>query len=422
MPLPISFEPPAFESRTRRWREQRWLVDAVIQTAGIDWDQPRTMAFAGPCGVEALGDFHGVTARIHKFSDMHREYAAAARRRVAKAEAFEAASRTVAARESWFIAAQLWACARWPVFEINALHREYDAQLRHAYTRFAALAQRPVIRVEIPFGNTALPAWLHLPHVPAPGERCACVVQIPGMDNNKEQSVALYGDKLLERGFAVLAVDGPGQAESVVRGIHVTPTNHADAGRAIFDWLAQRSEIDSTRVGLRGVSFGSFFALQMAAAVGTRCAGAVSAFVAHEPGLGTLFGHASPTFKVRFMMMAGYEDEDAFDSFVRGFDATTFAPELRSPVLFQAGEDDELSPLAYTERLFARITAPKRLVVYEGHKHVLRGPGSVATGESPDHLYADWLAERFAGAPMESTREWISMSGQATVESVGGSR
>ena len=34
------------ERKVRRWREQRWLLDQVIQTRGIDWDQ----GLVGPGG------------------------------------------------------------------------------------------------------------------------------------------------------------------------------------------------------------------------------------------------------------------------------------------------------------------------------------------------------------------------------------
>ena len=27
------------ERKMKRWREQRWILDQVIQTRGIDWDQ-----------------------------------------------------------------------------------------------------------------------------------------------------------------------------------------------------------------------------------------------------------------------------------------------------------------------------------------------------------------------------------------------
>jgi dienelactone hydrolase len=400
---------------TRRWREQRWLLDAAIERAGLDWDQPRTAAYTAPCPPEAAADFAAAAGRIRKFADIHRELAAAAERREAKARAFDDAGRLIAARESWFIAAMLWSCARWPVFDADARQDGCTRRINAAYGRFAALAPRPVERVEIPFGGGALPAYLHLPRTPQAGERFPCVIYLPGMDNNKEQMVALYGDRMLERGVAILAVDGPGQAECVSRGIRVTATNHADAGLAIHDWLARRPAIDPERLALRGVSFGSFFGVQMAAALGAKLNGVVSAFVAHEPGLRTLFESASPSFKMRFMMMAGYEDEDAFDDFARGFDLRPYAARLACPILIQAGEDDELSPLEHTQALFDLIRAPKRLVVYEGARHVLRGGGSVAAGESTDTMFADWLLDRFAGKPMASERVFITAAGQARV-------
>jgi dienelactone hydrolase len=400
---------------TRRWRESRWLVDAAVERGGLDWDQPRTAAYTAPCPPEAAGDFAAAAARIRKFADIHRELAAAADRREAKARAFDDAGRLVAARESWFIAAMLWSCARWPIFEANARQEECTRRINAAYGRFAALAPRPVERAEIPFDGGALPGYLHLPRAPRDGERFPAVIYLPGMDNNKEQMVALYGDRMLERGVAVLAVDGPGQAECVSRGIRVTATNHADAGRAIHDWLARRPAIDPERLALRGVSFGSFFVVQMAAALGAKLKGVVSAFVAHEPGLRTLFESAAPSFKMRFMMMAGYQDEAAFDEFARGFDLRPYAARLACPILIQAGEDDELSPLAHTAALFELIRAPKRLVVYEGARHVLRGGGSVAAGESPDTMFADWLADRFADRPMASDRVFVTAAGGAHI-------
>ena len=39
--------------------------------------------------------------------------------------------------------------------------------------------------------------------------------------------------------------------------------------------------------------------------------------VVHEDGLHSIFEEATPTFKARFMAMAGYVDEVAFDAFAR---------------------------------------------------------------------------------------------------------
>lgn len=416
MTTPAAQSPPDPDLRTRRWREQRWLVDSLIAAHGPEFDQPRSLIYSAPAGFEALAEFQAVTPRIRKFSDMHREYAAAARRREDKALQFEREGRAVAARESYFIAAQLWACARWPRFAVDATHLDYTQRLNTCYAAYARLATHPVERLEIPFAGSHLPAWLHRPAGSAPAGGWPLVIYLPGMDNNKEQMVAMYGERMLERGIAVLAIDGPGQAESAARGLCVTADNHAAAATATVDALAQVAGIDARRVGLRGVSFGSYFCLQWAAALGARCAGVVASYVAHEPGLGTLFESASPTFKVRFMMMSGHEDEDAFDRFIQTFDPLPWARAISAPVLIQAGQDDELSPLHWTERVFEAIPGARELVVYEGHRHVLRGGGAVAAGENPDTQFADWLAQRMRGEPARSTRRFIHLSGQTRTE------
>src|ERR1035437_7552040 len=42
------------ERRMKRWQEQRWLLDAVIQTVGIEWDQARIAYTLRPCGPDAM--------------------------------------------------------------------------------------------------------------------------------------------------------------------------------------------------------------------------------------------------------------------------------------------------------------------------------------------------------------------------------
>ncbi len=78
---------PETEQRVRRWSEQRWLLDSVIQAIGMEWDQPRLGYTMYPAGPDAVGDFRTVGMRVRKFADMHREFAAAGQRREAKAAA-----------------------------------------------------------------------------------------------------------------------------------------------------------------------------------------------------------------------------------------------------------------------------------------------------------------------------------------------
>ena len=162
------------EQHVKRWRDQRWLLDTVIQAVGMEWDQPRLNYTMYPAGVDAIGDFRTVGTRVRKFADMHREFAAAAHRREAKAAGFEKQGRTVSARESYFIAALLYSAARWPIFENNEKSIAYNDRMVACYDKFAAMMNRPIIRVEVPFGSKTLPGYLHLPREPKPGEKFPC--------------------------------------------------------------------------------------------------------------------------------------------------------------------------------------------------------------------------------------------------------
>src|SRR5262245_53843959 len=154
------------EQRVKRWQDQRWLLDTVIQTVGMEWDQPRLGYTMYPAGPDAVADFRTVGMRVRKFADMHREFAAAARRREIKAEAFAQQNRRVSARESYFVAAMLYAAARWPIFETNDTSIAYNARMVACYDRFAALMDRPIERVVVPFAGQSLPGYLHLPRAP----------------------------------------------------------------------------------------------------------------------------------------------------------------------------------------------------------------------------------------------------------------
>ena len=59
----VPSDPPG-PPRSRRWIEQRWLVDNVIRANGIDWDQPRSVYLSAPCGVEATADFAAIRQRV----------------------------------------------------------------------------------------------------------------------------------------------------------------------------------------------------------------------------------------------------------------------------------------------------------------------------------------------------------------------
>ena len=190
----------------------------------------------------------------------------------------------------------------------------------------------------------------------------------------------------------------------------MTETSAIDAGRAILAWLGDQSEVDPERVVLAGNSFGSFWATQIAATAGG-LRGCAVAGVVHQPGMHEIFETASPTFKARFMYMAGYDSEEGFDEFARRLDLRPFATSVRCPYLAIAGEDDELSPLQHTIDLLRRIPAPAELVVYRAERHSIGGGTASAFGPNRHHLVANWAADRFAGRPARDRFRVVDASG-----------
>ena len=402
-------DPPAGEPNVRRWTEQRWLVDNIIRANGIDWDQPRSVYMNAACGFEASADFAEIRQRIQKYADIVPAFVATAKRREAKARAAEADGLAVTARDNYFMAAVHWGAAQWPLHDNDPENLALNANKRKCYSDYVRLADHRIEPVMLPFRGKTVPGWFHLP--PGyQGGKIPVVISFPGMDTFKELFVGLQSDRWLSRGVAVLALDGPGQAECRVLGLTVSMENWTTVGKTVVDWLLTRPEIDPARIGLLGNSFGSFFAT-IVTAHEPRIKACIANATCLEPGFHSIFEEASPTFKKRFMYMAGFTDEAEFDEFRRSLTWEGHAENIRVPYLCVAGEAEELSPLAHTERMLSRIPAPKRFVIYQDARHAIGATASVNLGPYPPTMVADWMIERFADKPMASERWYVEGSG-----------
>jgi len=406
----MAFAEAEGEPTTKRFSEQRWALDNIIRANGVDWDQPRSIYLSAPCGVEANADFALIRARVQKMADIGPAFEATAKRREAKAREAEAEGSLVTARDNWFMAAIHYGAAEWPYDDFGKLHQTLNAKKRACYGNYARLADHKVEAVSIPFKGKSIPAWYHLP--PGyNGGKVPVVINIPGMDSYKEALVSLAGDRWLSRGVAVLAIDGPGQYESPLLGVYVSVQNWIDAGPALVDWLAQRPEIDTGKIGVTGASFGSFFGTIMAANEPRIAATAVIS-TCLEPGCHTIFEEASPTFKKRFMWMSNYTDETKFDAFVKTLTWEGQIEKLKTPYLVLAGEADELCPLAYTEKMIASMSGPRQLVIYADSRHSVGNVPAANLGPFPQSLMADWLVARLDGKPFASERWFVEASGR----------
>lgn len=101
---------------------------------------------------------------------------------------------------------------------------------------------------------------------PKEGEKFPCVLALHGLTQSKEIAVKDFGERLVENGVAVLALDAPRHGQDrkatqqsywrakVIRvAIHDGVLNY----RSALDYLATRPDVDQDRIGLIGLSMGA---------------------------------------------------------------------------------------------------------------------------------------------------------------------
>jgi dienelactone hydrolase len=395
----------------RRFNEQRWALDNIIQANGIDWDQGRTGGLIRACGASVVGDMATLRQRVKKFADIAPAFESLARRREAMAKEAEQEGETFEARDNYYIAAQYWASGMWPIDEVNDRIKRYNDKKRETFGKFMQLADHKVEWADIPYRGKHLPGVFHLPPNYQPGQKVPVIVMVPGMDGYKEKYVSLYGDPWMQRGFAFLAVEGPGYWEAPLRGLFVDVPGWVETGKEVMKWLAARPEVDADKVAVVGSSFGSFFSAVMMSEEPRFKACAVTG-TCYEPGGHSIFEEASPTFKHRFMFMSGITDEPEFDDFRKTLDWHGYAEKVKVPYLIAGGEADELCPLENTEAFAKALGGPKQLMIYADARHSIGGAPSAANGPDTRSYQAKWLQARLAGTPFSNEYWFVEPSGK----------
>lgn len=402
----------------KRFDEQRWVLDNVIEANGVDWDQSHTGVVIRSGGPSTVPDMTELRKRVKRLVDIGPAFESLAKSREAMARKAEQKGDKAAARENYFLASNYWASAMWTIAEVNQKLLSLNQNKRDNFNKYIAAADHHIEWVELPYRGKTLPAIFHLPPNYEPGAKVPAIVAVSGMDGFKERSVALEKDAWMERGYAVLAFEGPGYWEPPLRGIFVDVPGWAEAARTVADWLVKRPEIDAGKIGMTGVSFGSFFtAIMMAADPRYKACAVVG--TCYEPGGETIFNQASPTFKKRFMFMSGITDEREFDDFRKTIDWNGYAQKVQGAYIVACGEYDQLCPLEHTDAFMKALGGPKQLLVYEGGNHSVAMTTATKNGPEPRQYQAEWMAARLEGRPFASERWFIEANGNVVKEALG---
>ena len=233
-------------------------------------------------------------------------------------------------------------------------------------------------RIDVPWKGRTLHGNLHLP---APGSGAApLVVVVHGIDGCKEEHLATELC-LQQAGFCALVVDGPGQGEAMLLDrILWSEDFHRMVGAAL-DAHAADPAIDTTRVGLFGMSVGGLWALRAAAGDAR-----VRAFYDLGGPLSTTrsFPHLPFLMKTKMCQVTGAHD------------ANTIADVLAKNTI----ESDEIVSKSRVRGAHDAWRArPRR---HRGREGVAAGPAapfrSCARGDAGGHSYGRPLLHRICDA------------------------
>ncbi|MFN7086759.1 MAG: alpha/beta hydrolase family protein [Burkholderiales bacterium] len=258
-----------------------------------------------------------------------------------------------------------------------------------------------VERVEVPYEKTTLPALF----MKAPGVagHAPTVVVFNGMDNCKEMSVLFAGLEFAARGWHTLAIDGPGQGESLrLRGLYARH-DYEIAGAAAYDYVAARPDVDPAKVVVMGYSFGGYYAARIAA-LEKRYAAAVAMSALHwdlaawqteikrrqeaDPK-----NTAQSTFHFRWIMGC-IDNGDAAIEKAKRFSLAGIAQKISCPFLIVHGADDKVVPVANAHKLYEAVGSRDK------HLRILTAEDGGSYHAQADNrqvgidCIADWIASR----------------------------
>lgn len=221
-------------------------------------------------------------------------------------------------------------------------------------------------RVDVPYEGKALAAYF----VKAKGVTgpAPTVVLFDGMDNSKEMSVIFGGVEFAKRGLNTLAIDGPGQAETLrLRNIASRP-DYEVAGAAAYDYVTSRPDVDPKRVAVMGYSFGGYHAPRICGMDKRFAAGVafgamhwdmhawqseIKAKLAADP-------KTSFSSDYQFRWVVGAPDNNAALEIAKKFTLEGIAQKIECPFLVVHGENDRIVPLDAAKTLYEKIGSKRK--------------------------------------------------------------
>lgn len=111
--------------------------------------------------------------------------------------------------------------------------------------------------VAVPYeGGVSMPAYFIKPKGRT---KCPVLISFGGLDSFKDELWFMTGHGAVQRGIAVLMVDGPGQGGTLRRHRIATRYDYEVPVARCIDFLLKRSDVDGSRIAVSGSSLGGYY-------------------------------------------------------------------------------------------------------------------------------------------------------------------
>jgi dienelactone hydrolase len=349
--------------------------DEQVQSAIDNW-APRFVAN----GVD-INDFQRITSSVERWDDWCQRWSECGAMHEQMGAKAEATGHYESAAYHYFHAAITYHFGKYLFVhkpqELRAAHEHVVRDYQKALPYF----DFPGEHVAIPYeGGATMYGILRKPwHTP----RSAVVILIPGLDSVKEE-LHIYGDDFLRRGMAVLAIDGPGQGEMEFE--HALRHDYEVPIRYAIDYLERRPDVNASRVGVMGVSFGGQFAVR-AAAFEHRIKAAIENCGPYDQSE-NFKGRPRISRETMIHRLKAADEEDALNKLKR-FNLQGVAEKVTCPLLVIQGARDRIVPAAQGKRIAAEAGSKAALWYFEDGNHVCN---NIPYKHRPQQ--ADWMREK----------------------------
>ena len=384
------------------FKAQRWIANRFFRLMGgtaFFWQNPDGGTNVSTVRGHNYFDVKDTAARITCLEEAPKESIRTALRLEKLARKEEAAGHYETACDYYYRSVPFYHAATWGILDSDNAELIWLTQkITNNFGKVIEYSKSPMDKVEIAFEGKSIPGILSL--TPA-REKAPTVLFIPGMDTNKENGLNHIKNPFVLRGMNCLAIDGPGQGESLVRKLWVNDETYVRAGKAVIDYLVKRPEVDANRIAIHGLSMGTYWG-PLIAAHDSRVK-ALSTHASCHCNKDHIFNETSPNYKLRFMWMAGNVSDAELDRMAAKMTLAGKESLIKCPHIIFHGEFDHLTGIEEVYQYFDRLASEvKELRIYENQFH-----GVHRLADEVESMSADWLKERLNGVPPKQKRKIV---------------